>query len=72
VDGIPCKLIPIDVEVGDRIFFSKWWDAEVTSDGVEDLITKENGVAAVLLDEKSHKKRPMTLHATHVYDPRYL
>jgi len=38
------KLIPIDVQVGDRILFGKWSGAEVKIDGDEYLIMKEGDV----------------------------
>jgi chaperonin GroES len=50
------KLIPIDVQVGDRILFGKWSGTEVKIDGVEYLIMKESDVMGVLVNEKSHKK----------------
>ena len=50
------KLVPIDVQVGDRILFGKWSGTEVKIDGVEYLIMKESDVMGVLVDEKSHKK----------------
>jgi chaperonin GroES len=52
------KLVPIDVNVGDRILFGKWSGTEVKIDGVEYLIMKESDVMGVLVDEKSHKKAP--------------
>jgi chaperonin GroES len=50
------KVVPIDVQVGDRILFGKWSGTEVKIDGVEYLIMKESDVMGVLVDEKSHKK----------------
>jgi chaperonin GroES len=50
------KLVPIDVQVGDRILFGKWSGTEVKIDGVEYLIMKESDVMGVLVGEKSHKK----------------
>jgi chaperonin GroES len=50
------KLVPIDVQVGDRILFGKWSGTEVKIDGVEYLIMKESDVMGVLVNEKSHKK----------------
>jgi chaperonin GroES len=52
------KLVPIDVNVGDRILFGKWSGTEVKIDGVEYLIMKESDAMGVLVDEKSHKKAP--------------
>jgi chaperonin GroES len=50
------KVVPIDVQVGDRILFGKWSGTEVKIDGVEYLIMKESDVMGVLVNEKSHKK----------------
>jgi chaperonin GroES len=50
------KLVPIDVQVGDRILFGKWSGTEVKIDGVEYLIMKESDVMGILVDETSHKK----------------
>jgi chaperonin GroES len=50
------KVVPIDVQVGDRILFGKWSGTEVKIDGVEYLIMKESDVMGVLVNEKSDKK----------------
>jgi chaperonin GroES len=50
------KVVPIDVQVGDRILFGKWSGTEVKIDGVEYLIMKESDVMGVLINEKSHKR----------------
>jgi chaperonin GroES len=50
------KVVPIDVQVGDRILFGKWSGTEVKIDGVEYLIMKESDVMGVLVNEKSYKK----------------
>ena len=42
------KLIPIDLEVGDRVLFGKWSGTEVKLDGVELLIMKESDIMGVL------------------------
>ena len=52
------KLVPIDLEAGDRILFGKWSGTEVKIDGVEYLIMKESDVMGVLVAGKSHKKAP--------------
>ena len=41
-------LIPIDLEVGDRVLFGKWSGTEVTIDGNELLIMKESDIMGVL------------------------
>jgi chaperonin GroES len=50
------KLIPIDVQVGDRVLFGKWSGTEVKLDGVEYLIMKESDIMGVLIDAESKKK----------------
>jgi chaperonin GroES len=42
------KLIPIDLEVGDRVLFSKWSGTEVQIEGVDLLIMKESDIMGVL------------------------
>ena len=42
------KLIPIDVQVGDRVLFGKWSGTEVKLDGEELLIMKESDIMGVL------------------------
>ncbi len=50
------KLVPMDVEVGDRVLFGKWSGNEVTIDGEELSIMKESDIMGVL-DQPSGKKR---------------
>ncbi|WP_338823149.1 co-chaperone GroES [Bradyrhizobium septentrionale] len=50
------KLIPIDVQVGDRVLFGKWSGTEVKIDSQELLIMKESDVMGVLTDVLSRKK----------------
>jgi chaperonin GroES len=50
------KLIPIDVQVGDRILFGKWSGTEVKIDGVEYLIMKESDIMGVLVDAETRRK----------------
>jgi len=50
------KLIPIDLQVGDRVLFGKWSGTEVTIEGQEVLIMKESDVMGVLTDEVARKK----------------
>jgi chaperonin GroES len=42
------KLIPLEVSVGDRILFGKYSGSEITLDGEEHLIIREEDVLAVL------------------------
>jgi chaperonin GroES len=42
------KLIPIDLNVGDRVLFGKWSGTEVKLDGEELLIMKESDIMGVL------------------------
>jgi chaperonin GroES len=50
------KLVPLDVQVGNRILFGKWSGTEVKIDGVEYLIMKESDIMGVLEDTQSKKK----------------
>jgi len=50
------KLIPIDVQAGDRVLFGKWSGTEVKIDGDEYLIMKESDIMGVLVEAKGHKK----------------
>jgi chaperonin GroES len=51
------KLIPIDVQVGDRVLFGKWSGTEVTIDGQKLLIMKESDIMGVLTDLPAAKKK---------------
>ncbi|MEP5577760.1 MAG: co-chaperone GroES [Nitratireductor sp.] len=42
------KLVPLDVEAGDRILFGKWSGTEIKLDGEDLLIMKESDVMGVL------------------------
>ncbi len=50
------KLVPLDVQVGDRVLFGKWSGTEVKIDGQELLIMKESDIMGVLTDAGSKKK----------------
>jgi chaperonin GroES len=50
------KLIPIDLEVGDRVLFGKWSGTEVTIEGQELLIMKESDIMGVLTETSAAKK----------------
>ena len=43
------KLIPIDVQAGDRVLFGKWSGTEVKLDGEELLIMKESDIMGVVV-----------------------
>ena len=43
-----CKLIPLDVKAGDRILFGKYSGSDITLDGDEFLIMREDEVLGVL------------------------
>jgi chaperonin GroES len=51
------KLIPIDINQGDRVLFGKWSGTEVTIDGEELLIMKESDIMGVLVEEASARKK---------------
>jgi chaperonin GroES len=51
------KLIPIDIQVGDRVLFGKWSGTEVKLDGQELLIMKESDIMGVLTDLPATKKQ---------------
>lgn len=42
------KLVPLDVQKGDRVLFGKWSGTEVKIDGQELLIMKESDILGVL------------------------
>ena len=50
------KLIPMDVQAGDRVLFGKWSGTEVKIDGDEYMIMKESDIMGVLIESKAHKK----------------
>jgi chaperonin GroES len=50
------KLIPIDLQAGDRVLFGKWSGTEVKIDGEELLIIKESDIMGVLTDTTAKKK----------------
>ena len=50
------KLIPIDIQVGDRVLFGKWSGTEVKIDGEDLLIMKESDVLGVLEGSVARKK----------------
>jgi chaperonin GroES len=50
------KLVPIDLQVGDRVLFGKWSGTEVKIDGTEYLIMKENDIMGVLVESGTSRK----------------
>ena len=50
------KLIPIDLNEGDRVLFGKWSGTEVKIDGEELLIMKESDIMGII-DEPVAKKK---------------
>jgi chaperonin GroES len=50
------KLIPIDIEVGDRVLFGKWSGTEVKIDGEDLLIMKESDVMGVIEEGAAKRK----------------
>src|SRR6516165_3592929 len=50
------KLIPLDVQVGNRVLFGKWSGTEVKIEGVEYLIMKESDIMGILEEASSKKK----------------
>jgi chaperonin GroES len=50
------KLIPIDLQVGDRVLFGKWSGTEVKIEGQELLIMKESDIMGVLQETVAKKK----------------
>jgi len=50
------KLVPLDVQVGNRVLFGKWSGTEVKIDGVEYLIIKESDIMGVLEETQTKKK----------------
>ena len=50
------KLVPIDLQIGDRVLFGKWSGTEVKIDGTEYLIMKENDIMGVLVGSGASRK----------------
>jgi chaperonin GroES len=49
------RVIPIDLNVGDRVLFGKWSGTEVKIDDVELLIMKENDIMGVVIEVAKKK-----------------
>ena len=50
------KLVPIDLEAGDRVLFGKWSGTEVKIDDEDYLIMKESDVMGVLVAAEARRK----------------
>jgi chaperonin GroES len=50
------RVIPIDLEVGDRVLFGKWSGTEVKIDNAEVLIMKESDIMGVVIEAVTKKK----------------
>ena len=50
------KLIPIDIQVGDRVLFGKWSGTEVKLEGEELIIMKESDIMGVLEQSAAAQK----------------
>jgi chaperonin GroES len=50
------KRVPLDVKAGDRILFGKYAGQEITLDGEEYLIVKQDEVLAVIEGQTKKKK----------------
>ncbi len=50
------KLVPLDVQVGNRVLFGKWSGTEVKIDGVEYLIMKESDIMGILEEVTTKRK----------------
>ena len=55
------NLIPIGLEVGERVLFGKWSGTEVVLDGSELLIMKESDIMGVLEETLAKGKQPDVL-----------
>src|SRR5256714_14803224 len=51
------KLIPIDLQVGERVLFGKWSGTEVKIDGQELLIRKESDIMGVVEETTAARKK---------------
>ena len=52
-----CKLIPIDLKVGDTVLFGKWSGTEVKIDGQDLLIMKESDIMGVIEGGHATKRK---------------
>src|SRR5712692_5548965 len=52
------KLVPVDVKVGDRILFGKYSGGDITVDGEEYLIMREDEILGVVEQKPKAAKQP--------------
>ena len=50
------KIVPLDLQAGDRVLFGKWSGTEVRIDGEDLLIMKESDIMGVLEETIARKK----------------
>ena len=50
------RVIPIDLNIGDRVLFGKWSGTEVKIDNAELLIMKESDIMGVVIEAVAKKK----------------
>jgi chaperonin GroES len=50
------RVIPIDLNIGDRVLFGKWSGTEVKIDNAELLIMKESDIMGVVIEAVTKKK----------------
>ena len=50
------RLVPIDLQTGDRVLFGRWSGTEVKIDGTEYLIMKEIDIMGVLVEGGTRRK----------------
>ena len=50
------QVIPIDLNVGDRVLFGKWSGTEIKIDGAELLIMNESDIMGVVIEAAANKK----------------
>src|SRR5579871_116120 len=51
------KLVPLDVNAGDRILFGKWSGTEVKIDGEDLLIMKESDIMGIIEGQPAAKRK---------------
>lgn len=51
------KLVPLDVQAGDIVLFSKWSGTEVTVGGEDLLVVKESDILGVIEGKKKARKK---------------
>ena len=51
------KLVPLDVQAGNRVLFGKWSGTEVKIDNVDLLIMKESDIMGVLEETATARKK---------------